>query len=239
MSDGAEGSVAAWGGRSIPFAIVRSDRATLSITVTAAGDVVVRAPRDADPEQIVERVARRGGWISYHQARSDHWRPRTPPRTYDVGETHLYLGRQYRLSAEIGLAQNVRASGDRIILTMHRPNRIEDRKELLAAWYLKQARAIFAKRLEAVFQPFEQLGHQRPRLIVRELTHRWGSLTPRGNLVISRQLIRAPRPCIDYVLVHELCHLEHKNHGAGFWTLLDRMMPDHDKRKRKLERALL
>ena len=234
-----EKGVAAWGGRAIPFSVVRSERKTMSITVDPEGEIVVRVPPHADIEEITERVAKRGGWISYHQSRAELWRPRTPPRTYEDGETHLYLGRQYRLSAEIGLAQSVRASGDRIVMTMHRPKRIDDRKELLAAWYLKEARTMFAKRLDAVFQPFAQLGHQRPRLIIRELTHRWGSLTARGNLVVSRQLVRAPRPCIDYVLVHELCHLEHKDHGAGFWILLDRMMPDHEKRKRQLERALL
>jgi predicted metal-dependent hydrolase len=234
-----EEGVAAWGGRALPFSVVRSERKTMSITVNPEGNVVVRAPLHADLEQVTERVSRRGGWISYHQSRTERWRPRTPPRTFELGETHLYLGRQYRLSAEIGLAQSVKTSGDRIILTMHRPNRIEDRKALLSAWYLARAREVIGKRLDVVFEPFANLGHALPRLIVRDLTHRWGSLTARGNLVISRHIIRAPRQCIDYVLVHELCHLEHKNHGAAFWNLLDRMMPDHEKRKAKLERILL
>ncbi len=211
----------------------------MSITVNPEGNVVVRAPLHADLDQVTERVAKRGGWISYHQSRAERWSPRTPPRTYELGETHLYLGRQYRLSAELGLAQSVKASGDRIILTMHRPSRIEERRALLSDWYLARAREIIGARLGIVFEPFANLGYTLPRLIVRDLTHRWGSLTSRGNLVISRHIIRAPRQCIDYVLVHELCHLEHKNHGAAFWTLLDRMMPDHDRRKEKLERILL
>jgi predicted metal-dependent hydrolase len=122
---------------------------------------------------------------------------------------------------------------------MHRPRRLDDRQALLREWYLQRARTIYANRLHAVFGPFEGLGHSPPRIIIRDLTHRWGSLTSLGNLVMSRQLVRAPRQCIDYVLVHELCHLEHKNHGAAFWSLLNRMMPDHEKRKAKLERMLL
>lgn len=234
-----EEGVAAWGGRAIPFAVVRSERKTMSITVSPEGAVTVRVPHHAHIDEVTERVAKRGGWIRYHQSRVERWRPRTPPRTYELGETHLYLGRQYRLSAELGLAQAVKASGDRITLTMHRPNRLEERKALLAGWYLAQARKVLGQRLEAVFEPFQKLGHAPPRLIVRDLTHRWGSLTPRGNLVMSRHLVRAPRQCIDYVLVHELCHLEHQNHGAAFWSLLDRMMPDHEKRKAKLERNML
>lgn len=234
-----EEGIAAWSGRAIPFLVFRSERKTMSITVNPEGQVVVRAPLHADLEQVTERVSKRGGWISYHQSRTERWRPRTPPRTYELGETHLYLGRQYRLSAEVGLVQSVRASGDRITLTMHRPGRFEERKALLNYWYLSQARVIFGQRLDAAFKPFKTLGHAKPRLIVRDLSHRWGSLTARGNLVLSRHLVRAPRRCIDYVLVHELCHLEHKNHGAAFWSLLDRMMPDHESRKSKLERILL
>ena len=234
-----EEGVAAWGGQGIPFLVVRTDRKTMSITVTPEGDVTVRVPYHADIDEVTERVSKRGGWIRYHQSRAERWRPRTPPRTYEVGETHLYQGRQYRLSTEIGVAQSVTASGDRITLIMHRPNRIEDRKALLADWYLARAREIIGKRLNVVFGPFASLGHPLPRLIVRDLTHRWGSLTTQGNLVMNRHLIRAPRPCIDYVLIHELCHLEHKNHGPAFWSLLDRMMPDHEKRKAKLERIML
>ncbi|WP_353622365.1 M48 family metallopeptidase [Blastomonas fulva] len=234
-----EEGVAAWGGRSIEFSVVRSERKTMSITVNPLGEVVVRVPDVANIEEVTERVAKRGGWISYHQRNAERWRPRTPARTYEVGETHLFLGRQYRLSAEIGLAQSVKTLGDRIVLTMHRPNRIEERKSLLDGWYLTQAREIFGNRLDKVFQPFAALNHARPRLIVRNLTHRWGSLTSRGNLVISRHIVRAPRQCIDYVLVHELCHLEYRNHGAEFWALLDRMMPDHQKRKARLEKILL
>jgi predicted metal-dependent hydrolase len=234
-----EEGVAAWGGRSIRFSVVRSERKTMSITVNPHGDVIVRVPNIADIEEVTERVAKRGGWISYHQMNAERWRPRTPARTYELGETHLFLGRQYRLSAEIGVAQSVKTLGDRLVLTMHRPKRIAERQPLLDDWYLTQAREIIGKRLDKVFEPFAVLSHARPLLIVRNLTHRWGSLTSRGNLVVSRHIVRAPQQCIDYVLVHELCHLEHRNHGSEFWNLLDRMMPDHKKRKARLEKILL
>jgi len=230
---------AAWAGRSIAFRVVRSDRASLSITVEPSGAVTVRAPREADFDQIVERVSRRGGWISYHQAQSERWQPRMPPRTFEAGETHLYLGRQYRLTVEQGLRQQVRVSGDRLILSMHRPSNVDGRRILLADWYLAQARSAYASRLNVLFRPFAAKDHKHPRLIIRKLTHRWGSLTPAGNMLLSRELIRAPRSCIDYVIVHELCHLDHANHGEGFWLLLSRLMPDFERRKARLERVLL
>lgn len=230
---------ACWAEQSIPFVLTRSTRRTLSITVQPSGDVAVKAPISTPAEEVVARVSRRGAWIRLQQERAGRWRPRTPPRTYVEGETHLYLGRQYRLSAELAVRQEVRIAGDRIVLRMHRPGRLEERAELLSAWYLARAREVYARRLKALVPPFLAMGHPCPRIIVRHLSHRWGSLTAAGNMVLSRDLIRAPRACVDYVIVHELCHLAHRDHGPGFWSLLDASMPDHDRRKGRLEKMLL
>lgn len=230
---------AAWAGSQIPFHLVRSDRKTLSISVGPDGDVLVRAPRDACEEEIIARVSRRGGWIRHHQARAALWKPRTPPRTFEPGETHLYLGRQYRLAVQIALREQVAIIGGHLTLMMHRPRDVEGRRALLERWYLERGREVFRKRLDSLFGHFEALGHQRPRLIVRDLRQRWGSLTSAGNMVLSRDLVRAPRACIDYVILHELCHLEVPDHGPAFWALLDSLMPDHRRRKQRLERALL
>jgi predicted metal-dependent hydrolase len=121
---------------------------------------------------------------------------------------------------------------------MHRPSDPEKRHALLEAWYLDQARAVYAERLEVVFEPFAQRGHTKPRIQVMQLEKRWGSLTPAGTVVLSRDLVRAPFSCIDYVIVHELCHLEQPNHGPGFHRLLARIMPDASVRKALLERTL-
>ena len=228
-----------YGANDILFDLERTSRRTLGITVRADGSVIVRAPQSADLLKIEERVRKRAGWIIAQQARAERYRPRTPPRTYEEGETHLHLGRQYRLSVELALAQNVRIEGDRIILAMHRPERREDRAELLRVWRYDQAKTLYAKRLTILFEPFVSYGAPHPRLIIRDLTHRWGSLTDRGNMVLSRDLIQAPRACIDYVITHELCHLVHADHGDGFRRLLSEVMPDHARRKDRLERILL
>ncbi|HEU5068222.1 MAG TPA: SprT family zinc-dependent metalloprotease [Sphingomicrobium sp.] len=228
-----------YGANEISFALERSGRRTLGITVRADGSVVVRAPETADLPKIEDRVRKRAGWIMSQQARAERYRPRTPPRTYEEGETHLHLGHQYRLSVELALAQGVRIEGDRIILSMHRPRRREDRAELLRAWRYAQARMLYPKRLATLFGPFRSYCSAQPRLIIRDLTHRWGSLTDRGNMVLSRDLIQAPRSCIDYVITHELCHLVHADHGQGFRTLLSQLMPDHIHRKERLEQIML
>jgi hypothetical protein len=82
-------------------------------------------------------------------------------------------------------------------------------------------------------------GCQRPRLIVRAMQSRWGSLSQGGTMTLNANLVRAPRACIEYVVVHELCHLKHRDHAASFFRLLGRVMPDWEKRKQRLETALL
>lgn len=83
------------------------------------------------------------------------------------------------------------------------------------------------------------LGIGRPKLMVCAMTKRWGSHTASGRVILNSALIAAPRDCIDYVIVHELCHVVEPNHSPRFWSLLRRYMPDWERRKERLERCLL
>lgn len=123
---------ARYAGRDIGFTLIRAPRRTLGITVTAEGEVVVRAPESATLDDILARVARRGSWIVEAVAAAERQPIRTPPRIFEPGETHLYLGRQYRLSVRRALQQGVLIDGDRIVLAMHRPADPEGRRMLLA-----------------------------------------------------------------------------------------------------------
>jgi predicted metal-dependent hydrolase len=98
---------------------------------------------------------------------------------------------------------------------------------------------VFKKRIEACQERFSDPEAFTPNsLIIRHLEQRWGSMTARGNLVLNRALVQASVDAIDYVITHELCHLRFRHHGPAFFQLLTRVMPDWEKRKRKLERQL-
>jgi predicted metal-dependent hydrolase len=163
-----------YGNAAVPFSLQRSARHTLGITVRADGSVLVRAPLGAAMGDIEARVQKRAGWILAQQARAERYRPRTPPRTYQEGETHLHLGRQLRLTVGLALAERVRIDGDRLVLAMHRPNRLDERAALLRTWRLEQAKRVYPKRLHAMFAPFVSYRSDPPRLLIRDLTHRWG-----------------------------------------------------------------
>ncbi len=111
-------------------------------------------------------------------------------------------------------------------------------KGLLDTWYLEKARIKFHERLE-VWRHFAETSRIMPRLQIKRMSKRWGSLSKQGTLTLNADLIRAPMECIDYVIVHELCHLKHSNHGAEFYRLLESFLPGWEKRKHRLELTLM
>jgi hypothetical protein len=154
------------------------------------------------------------------------------------GETHLYLGRRCRLAIEPGEVEGVRLAGDRLGVTAGADAPAGRVKELMDDWYARQAREQLADRLEACWAAFPLADGEPPVLRVRRMRTRWGSMSPRGDMSLRLDLIRAPVECIDYVVVHELCHLVHPNHGREFWALVEQLVPDWKRRKRRLELIL-
>jgi len=217
-------------------------RRTLGIEVHPDLSVIVRAPADCDLETIQARVGKRASWISKQLTNFQRYSPRTPARQYVSGETHLYLGRQYRLkvvAGEVVAEKQASVKMNRGHLVLILPGQADpDRvKALLRRWYLDHARQVFCAVLDEFLPRFK--GHQRPRLIVRAMQSRWGSLSQAGTMTLNANLVRAPRACIEYVVAHELCHLKHRDHDASFFHLLGQVLPDWQQRKQRLEVALL
>lgn len=212
-------------------------RRTLTIEVHPDGRVVVRAPVDCPGDVIAARVYKRAHWISRQLAEFECYHPRTPPRRYVSGESHLYLGRQYRLKVVPTEAACVKLTRGRLLVGVPAELRPERVKVLLHRWYLERAREVFRDVTEASLAKFK--GIASPRLIVRDMRSRWGSLSRAGSMTLNVNLVRAPRSCIEYVVAHELCHHSHRDHDARFFRLLGQVMPDWERRKQRLEAALL
>lgn len=235
----AEESFIDYGTTRIRFSIVRRDRRTLEIAIEPDLGVTVAAPRDAALEAIAAKVRKRAAWILRQQRYFSQFVPRRPPRRYVAGETHLYLGRQYRLKVEQHIQAGVTLSRGFIHVRTHAPGRLEVTHELVNAWYRERAHRKFRELLEQSLKRFADPEAMRPTgLIVRSLKQRWGSMSPSGRLLLNHRLIEAPVDAIDYVITHELCHIEEPHHGPAFFALLDRVMPDWEKRKERLERTL-
>ena len=215
-----------------------ADRRTLAISVLPDGTVEVLAPLDTPLPRIEQRIIARLPWIDRQKGYFAQFMPRSPARRYVGGETHLYLGRQYRLRLEQAGDRNVRLSAGRLVVSVPEPNRPDQVREALEAWYAERARIRLPERVALAQAQVRHLGLSHSDLTIRTLRRRWGSMSPAGRLTLNRDLIKAPITSIDYVIVHELCHLAHADHGPAFYRLLQRLLPDWDARKARLERLL-
>lgn len=228
-----------YGGHAIEFAVVRRKRTTLEIAVEPDTTVVVAAPLGASLEAIAEKVRKRASWVYRQQHFFLQFVPRTPPRRYIPGETHLYLGRQYRLKVVASKERGVKLRRGFLVVESDEPKRPDVIRELLNSWYRARARVRFAERLEACLDRFPNPEGLRPKqLIIRQLRRRWGSLSPTRSMLLNLRLIQAPVDSIDYVITHELCHMVQPHHGPAFLRLLDRILPDWQSRKQRLEMLL-
>lgn len=222
----------------IEYTLEFVDRKTLGITVKPDLRVLVRAPLDTDEEALAMILTKRMAWILRQQRFFAQFLPRTPERQYVSGETHLYLGRQYRLRVREAPDGAVKLLGGYIyVFTRNPADRIEVRR-LLDRWYVARARPLFRERLDRCMRTVAGKDLATPKIQVRRMMKRWGSCSLSGTLTLNLDLIRAPRACIDYVITHELCHLHHPNHSAEFYELLTSVMPDWQERKLCLEQML-
>ena len=218
------------------YAVEYRTRKTLGICVHPDGSVEVKAPVEAPLEQIREHVHRRASWICKQQRYFSSFGIYTPERKYVSGESHLYLGRQYMLRIIDSERNEVHYKGNIIeIECRHR----KDARALLLAWYRKRAEIKFEEYATPLIARFNRYQVKPSAIKLKDMATRWGSCTATGQILLNPRLVCAPRICIEYVIIHELCHLVHRNHTKDFYELLTQEMPDWKKWKMKLERLMI
>ena len=217
--------------------IVYSQRKTLQLEVLPDMSVRMLAPLGAKVEVCSRMLLKRMEWVRAQMRYFSQFHPLTKPREYVSGETHLFLGRRLRLKVVSGPAKGVKATRQHLAVCPGRSTSARLVEATLWHWYREQATDLFQERLLGCMVKLNIPKAEGPKeLIIRRYKSRWGSMSPTGVLGLNLDLIRAPIECIDYVIIHELCHLRFPHHGPRFWDLLERVMPDWRKRKSKLER---
>lgn len=224
-----------FGTSTIEYELIFSDRKTLAIHVHPDGSVVVDAPEGSDLTAIEQKVHKRAPWILRQQREfAGYAAPYPLPRRYVSGESYRYLGRQYRLKVVGDMVERVVLSRGYITVHVHNTNEKRHIQELLDAWYLSHAKRVFAERLKACYPRVEGLGIPYPALAIRDMKVRWGSCSTKGRITLNRRLIQVPKDLMDYVILHELCHLKQHDHSPAFYALLKQILPDWEERRRKL-----
>ncbi|HDT1187224.1 M48 family metallopeptidase [Klebsiella pneumoniae] len=197
--------------------------------------VVVSAPEEADDLAVLTAVKKRGRWI-YQQLRDFRRQIEyITPRKYISGESHYYLGKQYLLKVieEPAEVQRVKMLRGKLEVTL-RQKSPEKVRQLLSDWYKTRAKDVFAKRLEAMLEQALWVNAPPPLRILTMQTQ-WGSCSPNGRLTLNPNLVKASRECIDYVILHELCHLAEHNHSERFYRLMGQVMPEWEVVKTRLD----
>ncbi|HHD16656.1 MAG TPA: M48 family peptidase [Euryarchaeota archaeon] len=228
-----------YGDMIIPFELVRSDRKTIETRVRPDGSVEVRAPMDLDLERILEIVNRRGRWIIKKRIQFRKYPIEDSKKRYVSGETHRYLGKQYRLKIITSEGYLVKMKGR--FIEIHTPDASpEIVEELLYEWYREHAEIKFNQILDTIMEVVKKHGIQRPEIRIKRMKRRWGSCIPGKNRIhLNLELIRTPAYCIEYVIYHELIHLKVPNHQKSYYSLLRLVIPDWKERKSKLESMIL
>lgn len=228
-----------YGKSTIDYNLSYSNRKTLGIKVHPDKSVEVIAPTDTDNVEIKKKVRSKAAWILRQQNFFLSFHPITPPRKYVGGETHLYLGKQYRLKIIEGTEESVKLNSGRIVVTVKNKEDKPKIKRLLRSWYKSKADIHFKKLFDENIQLSSNLYKGEPDLKYRWMEKRWGSCDRNGTIHLNLELIKAPKICIEYVIIHEMCHLAHLNHSSAFYELLEKLYPDWRETKDRLERLMV
>jgi predicted metal-dependent hydrolase len=226
------------GNSEIAYEVRRSARVRSRITVKVQPDccVVVTAPRWASLRDIQDVVATYATWI---EKRLDVFSADGPPyrAEYHHGAPHFLLGETYPLELAPATSRRGQAVLTGRRLRVHAPDSApEVVREILRGWYRQQAQRCFEERLAALLPELPWV-RRMPPWRLRRMRTQWGSCSSRGDISFNTHLVKAPLAQVDYVLLHELCHLKHMDHGSGFQRLMDVHMPDWRERRRELNAA--
>jgi len=224
-----------FGSKQIYFQLEYSNRKSLGITVKPDLSVLVNAPIDTSLEKVKEKLRKKAPWIIRQQSFFLYFHPKTPARKYISGETHLYLGRQYRLRIIQNNFESVKLKGKYIEATVNDKLSAE---QLVGEWYLQNAKLKLRTIAQPLIDNFKKYNIEPSSIVLRDMPTRWGSCTPKGKIILNPELIKAPKGCIEYVIIHELCHLVHHDHTQKFIDLQTKEMHDWEKWKMKLEKLL-
>jgi len=228
-----------FGSRKIQYRLYRVDRKRLRIVVDPELKVDVFAPKAVSDELIYLSVQKKAPWIARKLDNLEAYHPLPTPKRYVSGETLIYLGRQYRLTVRQGPKQPAKLLGRFLWVWVEDRTDNKGVKKAVDAWYRKRARETLGRYMEKCLTISSRHGVPRPLMVIREMRRRWGSCSPFGRITLNVKLIQVPVHCMEYVVIHEICHLKYHNHSKAFYSLLTRCQPDWRRRKETLDNLRL
>ena len=224
-----------YGSKQIDYQLIYCKRKTMGISVDPELNVIVKAPEGADGEKINKVLIKKAPWIIKQLSFFLGFLPKQTPERYVNGESLLYLGRQYQLKVQKGPANKIDFDGRYMVVTL-KPKAVAS--TIIKRWYRGRAKLKFAEIAEPIITAFSKYKVAPSGLFIQNMPTRWGSCTPTGKVILNPELLKAPKACIEYVIVHELCHLVHRHHTNKFFELQKKEFPEWEMWKVRLEKLL-
>ncbi len=216
------------------YQLLKQDRKTLSLTVTPDLRIIVKCPQAADDDRIEAFLQKKWFWLEKQLSFFKKYQRKMYEKEYVSGEGYLYLGRQYKLIVRRAKEDSVSLTrGQLVVLTTKLVTDGKHNKKLIEGWFAEKTSIIFQDRFTEMLKRFDF--KSLPRMSTRGMKKRWGSFLNQDKIFLNPKLIHTSKDCIDYVIVHELCHMKYKNHDKKFFDFLDQKFPKWKKVKEKLE----
>jgi len=208
----------------IKYKVVRSDRKTLVLVINSEAKLTVRAPFGTAESEITKFINQRKRWILEKQKKISSLNNKHSPVTFKNGESFMYQGSDYTIKYS-NVAKIKICDGNILV-----PKTFK--KEKIISWLKREARKLINERLEKYAAI---IGVRYSSVRLSGARTRWGSCSGRDNLNFTWRLIMCPIAAIDYVIIHELCHITYKNHSPGFWAMVKHVCPKFKEQKNWLK----
>ena len=216
-----------YGTTTIPYQIIKTARIKTSEVIVDADTITVRAPFHKDDLEIQRLVLDKASWILKKQKEYRETIPQITKPFFKENTTLPYLGTNYSLKVKKNQAKNSIELVDGYFLVGVKSARLSQSilKKLYENWMEEKAQKVFEYKVNRYSKKIEV---KVKRMIVKNLKNRWGSLTKTGVINLNLNLMKAPDDVIDYIVLHELCHLRIKEHSHHYWVMLHRFMPNYN-----------
>ncbi|MEH7114592.1 SprT family zinc-dependent metalloprotease [Neobacillus niacini] len=231
-----------YGNRTIEFYIERKNVKNVNLNIKPDMTIQVSANEKVPLSFIYDFVKGKGAWILKHVKGFEKVQSyKQSEREYVSGESFKYLGKQYRLRVQ-------KTEGDEavkyfrgfIYIFVKNTHDFNRKEKLMDEWFREKARKAFERSLDKLCPLIQKYGIEKPSIDVRVMKARWGSaLLDSNTVLLNLELIKAPKHCIDYVVLHELVHFKYNDHSDRFYNMMYSLMPDWEKRKAILDEEIV
>lgn len=225
----------------ISYFLTRKSVKNVNLRVKSDGRVLVSANNSVTTEFVDAFIKKKQTYILSALTKFEEKRKlmKEIPKSLVSGENYTLLGKNLRLKVEEAKEETVYTDGIYIFLKVKDKNNFRHKEIMMARWLKEYQMMIFKEVVDEKYALFQKYNVPYPELRVRYMTSRWGSCQPkRGTITLNSQLIKVPRNCIEYVVLHEFAHYIHPNHSRQFWDFVAMMMPDWKERKKELEKSI-